>query len=134
MNGAAKRTDSSVAAVIECGSRMLGSPSSDTRWQGAILVGEFSECHPEMVWPVVLRWGSSRRADTRMAVACCILEHLLEHHFILYFDRAATAVHQGNTLLGDTLSSCWEFGQSKRANHTRRFRAFVRTIRNRRAD
>ena len=133
MNSSAKNTDSDVIAEIERGSRMLSSPSSDRRWQGAILVGEFCESHPELVWPVVLRWGCSRRADTRTAVACCILEHLLEHHFSLYFERVTTAVLAGHPLLGDTVSSCWLFGQSATAAHNRRFHAFTRTLNTRRA-
>ena len=133
MSDTVKNTNSDVDTVIERGSRMLASSSSDTRWQGAILVGEFCESHPELVWPVVARWGCSRRADTRMAVACCILEHLLEYHFCPYFDRVATAVRAGDTLLGDTLSSCWLFGQSATPLHKRRFHAFTRKLRTRAA-
>ncbi len=133
MNEAVKSTDSDAAPVIARGSQMLASPSSDTRWQGAILVGEFCESHPELVWPVIIRWASSRRADTRMAVACCILEHLLQYHFIPYFDRVAAAVRAGDTLLGDTLSSCWLFDQSATPAHKRRFHAFTRKLKTRNA-
>ncbi len=133
MNAAVKNTDSEIASVIERGSRMLGSASSDTRWQGAILVGEFCESHPDLVWPGVARWGCSRRADTRMAVATCILEHLLEYHFSPFFDRVAAAVRAGDSLLGDTLSSCWLFGQSELPTNKRRFHAFTRKLTTRNA-
>ena len=66
-----------------------------------------------------------------MAVATCILEHLLEYHFTPYFERVAAAVRAGDRLLGDTLSSCWLFGQSELPTNKRRFHAFTRKLKTR---
>jgi len=53
----------------------------DPRWQAIIAVGDFIEAQPEPVWSFIVRWGSSSDADLRMAVATCLLDHLLEYHF-----------------------------------------------------
>jgi len=50
---------------------------TDPRWQAVIAVGEFIETDPEPVFAFAQRWGSSDNADLRMAIATCLLEHLL---------------------------------------------------------
>jgi hypothetical protein len=59
----------------------------DPRWQAIIRVGEFIETHPEPVWAFTRRWGKHAQSDLRAAIACCLLEHLLEAHFELLFPR-----------------------------------------------
>ena len=44
-----------------------------------------------------------------MAVATCLLEHLLEFQFDLYFPRLEREVRSGNRLLADTFMTCWKF-------------------------
>src|SRR5438132_10901317 len=76
--------DSATRAQIEAG---LASADEDRRWQAAIRLGELVHPEPDAVWPVVARWGTSDDSDTRMAIATCVLEHLLEHHFEMLFPR-----------------------------------------------
>jgi len=71
--------------------RELASRSEHTRWQAAIALGEFAASDPERIWPLVLKHGSRRHADARMAIATCVLEHILEHHFDAFFSRVADA-------------------------------------------
>ena len=66
----------------------LGSQDEDVRWQAAIALGELCESEPELIWPLVLKWGSSENEDVRDAVATCMLEHILEFHFVKYFGKA----------------------------------------------
>jgi hypothetical protein len=84
----------------------------DTRWQAIIAVGEFVEQEPNAIWPFVLRWGSHEDDDVRAAVASCLLEHLLEHHFDLVFPRVEEAA-RSNKWFGNTTTRCWKFGQAE---------------------
>ena len=83
----------------------------DPRWQAIIRVGEFIETQPEPVWQFAHRWGRHAQRDLRMAVATCLLEHLLEHHFELLFPRVRRAAME-SPRFADTFSSCWWFGQA----------------------
>ena len=100
-------------AAVERAEAMLASTDNDTRWQGAILLGEFCETAPETIWPSVVSWGSSADDDMRAAIATCVLEHILEHHFDTFFDRSRQIVTAGNSAFADTLSQCWHFGQAE---------------------
>jgi hypothetical protein len=79
----------------------------DPRWQAIITVGEFIKDEPEAVWSFVVRWGASTDEDLRMAIATCVLEHLLEHHFDDFISRVEQAVH-ADPLFGDMAASCLE--------------------------
>ena len=99
---------------------MLASSDNDTRWQGAILLGEFCQTAPETIWPSVVRWGSNSDEDLRTAIATCVLEHILEHHFAPFFDRSRQIITAGNSAFSDTLRQCWHLGQAELpANKTR---------------
>src|SRR6188508_1311809 len=82
----------------------------DPRWQAIISIGEFVETEPEAVWSFILRWGASSDADLRMAVATCLLEHLLEIHFDDFINRV-DATSAESQLFGKTVTACWTFGQ-----------------------
>ena len=96
----------------------------DPRWQAIIAVGEHIETHPEEVWMFARRWGASPDKDLRMAVATCLLEHLLEHHFDLLIDRFESATREGR-LFADAVSRCWPFGQSADGRRAKRFARLV---------
>jgi hypothetical protein len=92
----------------------------DPRWQAIIAIGEFIEQEPEAIWPFVVCWGSHPDEDLREAIATCLLEHLLEHHFELIFPRMETAA-RSNALFGETIAQCWKFGQTKDPERAKRF-------------
>ena len=100
----------------------------DPRWQAIITVGEFIKDEPEAVWSFVVRWGASTDEDLRMAIATCVLEHLLEHHFDDFISRVEHAVH-ADPLFADMAASCWKFGQSKDPDRAARFDRLVASIR-----
>jgi len=56
-------------------------------------VAEFIESHPEQVCEFALKWMRlARGLDLPAALHCCLVEHLLEHHFDIVlpmFQRAA---------------------------------------------
>jgi len=81
----------------------------DPRWQAIIAVADFIEAEPEQVWTFILRWGSSPDADLRMAVATCLLEHLLEYHFDQFISRVEDKADR-EPLFADTVTHCWKFG------------------------
>lgn len=99
----------------------------NTRWQAVIKVGEYVETNPEEVWQFVRKWGPHAQADLRMAIACCLLEHLLEHHFDLVFPRVQKAVAQSGRF-ADTFSHCWKGGQPDRFANAPKFDALQRPV------
>ena len=59
----------------------------DRRWQAIICVGQFIQTHPEEVWTFTRKWAKHPQWDLRAAIACCLLEHLIEEHFDLLFPK-----------------------------------------------
>jgi hypothetical protein len=81
------------------------------RWRAVIAVAKFIESNPEEVWRFVVRWGDRADEDLRDAIACCVLEHLLEYHFESIFPRVEQCA-ETNPLFADMFGRCWKFGQS----------------------
>jgi hypothetical protein len=99
----------------------------DPRWQAIISVGEHIQRHPDEVWRFTRKWGAHPNADLRMAVATCLLEHLLEY----YFERFSPLVSQAcrdSKRFADTFKSCWVFGLSGRRRNLKRFRALQKEV------
>ncbi len=91
----------------------------DPRWLAIIKVGEYVETDPEPIWQFTIRWGSHSDSDLRMAIATCLLEHLLQFHFDLIFPRVyELALH--NPFFADTFMSCCKFDQSKIPRNSKR--------------
>jgi hypothetical protein len=111
-------------AIAHANSLMPGLPADegcdDPRWRAIIEVGNFIETDPEPVWQFVRQWGNCSREDVRDAIACCLLEHLLEHHFELIFPRVEKAVKEA-PLFADTFGRCWLFGQADVAGNFQQF-------------
>lgn len=124
-----------VQRAIARAERILpGKPAShgkrDPRWQAIIRVGEFIETQPEAVWEFAHRWGKHAQADLRMAVATCLLEHLLEYHFDLLFPRTRRAA-LASPRFGETFSWCNAFGQTELPENRPRFERMKRQMLNR---
>ena len=113
--------DKTTIARIEKG---LARKTDKARWRAAIELGEYTKSDPETVWKLCVKWGSARHVDTRMAIATCVLEHILEHHFDPYFNETVKLVRAGNRRLGMTLSSSWKFGQANKGAHSKKFDKF----------
>jgi hypothetical protein len=111
-------------AISRAAALLPGEPAAegeeDPRWQAIIAVGGFIETHPEEVWAFVARWGRHEQDDLRMAVATCLLEHLLEHRFDLIFPRVELLARR-DPLFAETFCACWKFGQSRQRQHAERF-------------
>jgi hypothetical protein len=99
----------------------------DPRWQAVIAVAELIDAEPEEGWSFAVRWGSSSNDDVRMAIATCLLEHLLEHHFDSFISRVEEAART-NRLFAKTVASCWKFGQSEEPTRAARFERLVASI------
>src|SRR5688572_21562450 len=93
---------------------LVADPDNDCRWQAMMIFGGMVKTNPEAVWEVVCEHGTSADDDIRDAVATVLLEHLLEHHFDAYFPKLKQCIEAGESLLADTLSRCWLFGQAER--------------------
>ena len=102
--------------------QQLCSDVEGERWAGAADLGEYVFDHPEKAWPLVLEFGSSAVEDTRSAIATCVLEHILEHHFDVYFPMLALEIEKKRSgLLADTLSPCSKFGQAREYSRAMRW-------------
>ena len=55
----------------------LASGDEDRIWKASVRLGDFVEEEPGPVWELVEKWGAADSAEVRMAVATCVLEHLL---------------------------------------------------------
>jgi hypothetical protein len=118
-------------AIRHANALLPGEPAhegADPRWQAIIAVGEHIESEPEAVWSFIRRWGGHRQEDLRAAVATCLLEHLLEHHFAAYFPRVEQAA-LGEPLFADTFRRCWHFGQAEVKGNAERFEALRERLR-----
>ena len=113
----------SAATVIRNADALLpGVPTDgqDQRWKAIIAVGEYIESEPEAVWQFICRWGSHLQEDLRDAIATCLLEHLLEYHFVRYFPQVE---HLALTdpMFADTFRRCWRFGQTPEPGNAEQF-------------
>lgn len=110
-------------AIREAEALLPGEPvyeGGDARWQAVIAVGHYVETNPEEVWRFIVRWGGHEQEDLRDAVACVLLEHLLEYHFELIFPRVQRAAGQ-DRMFADMFCRCWKFGQSDFSENAKRF-------------
>ena len=103
---------------------------TDPRWQAILEIARFVPTDPETIWPFVLRWGSHEDADVRAAIATCLLEHLLEHHFDLIIPRVETAA-TSSIWFGKTTATCWKFGQANEPERGARMDRLISVLRKR---
>jgi len=94
----------------------------DPRWQAIIDVAEHIQERPDEVWRFTRKWGAHSNEDLRTAVAACLLEHLLEHHFDRLFPLVAEACRKSRRF-AHTFNRCSEFGQTGSPRNRARFRA-----------
>ena len=104
---------------------LIRDSDSNCRWQAAIVVGESIATHPDAVWQVVLECGEPRDADMRSAIACVLLEHLLESDFDRYFSLLREEVTGGQRWLLDVLSMCHVFGADAE-DHKKKIAKYMR--------
>ncbi len=102
--------------------RDLGSKVEDTRWHAACALSEYCESDgdAELIWPLVVKWGSHENEDVRAAIGVCVLEHILQYHFNKYMGKCALIIKTGNLKFGDTFSICGKFGKSERPENSAR--------------
>ena len=122
----------SAATEIERIERLLPGEAApegaeDPRWQAILELHEFIRTDPEPVWRFARRWGDFPDEDLRTAIAVCVLEHLLEHHFDIVFPRVELAVRESR-LFADCFSRCGCFGQSNLPTKSTRFDALQASI------
>jgi len=100
---------------------------TDLRWQRIIDIGTYIESEPDAIWAFVERWGIHEDEDLRAAIATCLLEHLLEHHFATVFPRVERLA-TSNALFADTFVRCYRLGQAELPANAVRFDALVETV------
>ncbi len=116
------RIDESIknAEKILPGVPLSDDKKKDIRWQRIIAIEEFIQTNPEEVWNFIKKWGAHEQEDIRMAIATCLLEHMLEHHYKLIFPKLENEIKE-NYLFFDTLSRCAKFGQANTKVNSKRF-------------
>jgi hypothetical protein len=120
------RKSSVQQAIIDAERLLPGVPAPDDepdpRWQAIIEIGEYIETKPHEVWSFILKWGKHPSDDIRLAVATCLLEHLLEHHFKEYFPKVKEACNRSKRF-ADTFCSCSQFGHAEERDNSKAFKA-----------
>jgi hypothetical protein len=122
----------SVKDVIQRANKILPGHAApegqrDWRWQCIIDLGEYVESDPEDVWSFVAQWGGHPDEDLRSAIATCLLEHLLEHHFHVIFPRVEQRALVDKQF-GDMFGICSKFGQAELPENAPRFDALKATV------
>jgi len=74
------------------------------------------------------RLRSASDEDLRVAIATCLLEHLLEQHFDLLFPQMEIAVRE-DSLFARALGMCWKFGQAGEPSRARRMGQLLSALR-----
>ena len=85
---------------------------SNPRWEAMLEIADHLEDEPEPIWYFIKKWGVHEHKDTRMGIACCILEDLIGYHFDQYFPRVEELVKQNRNFF-ETVHCCYKTGQSK---------------------
>ena len=91
---------------------LSGGKQDEWWYQSLFRVADHIPELPLQVWAFTAKWGCHDDREIRIAVAVCVLEHLLELHFDrclpLVADLALTNSHFADTFLG-----CSQFGQAE---------------------
>ena len=118
-------------AIIEAEKLLPSVPApdgeADLRWQAIIEVGEYIETEPHEVWPFILKWGKHPSEDLRMAVATCLLEHLLADHFDDFFPKVSEVCKRSKRF-AFTFKMCAQFGQAELPENSRAFIALTNEL------
>ncbi len=85
---------------------LVSDSDNNCRWQSLTVISELIETQPELVWEVVSKFGDSNNKDMRMAIACVLLEHLIDYDFDTYFTKVSELIHRGRYGFIDTLEFC----------------------------
>lgn len=99
----------------------------DPRWQAVIRVAEFIPDNAEQVWEFAAKWGGILDPDLQAAIATCLLEHLLEHHFDFVFPKVAERARR-DSIFASTLRLCWKFGQAERPEGSAALDALISSL------
>jgi hypothetical protein len=113
------------AAIRDC---PLPRTENDPRWQAIIQLGHFIESDPEPVWSFILTWGNTNDPDLRMALATCLLEHLLQHHFDQFISRVEDEANR-DRMFADTVTHCWKFDLAEEPSRAARFERLQQALR-----
>jgi len=105
---------------------------NDCRWQALIVVGEYVNTHPEVVWEVIREFGGHPDRDMRDAVATVLLEHLLEARPTIYFPRIRAELRIRDWRFADMASSVWVSGNPSITRRARRLQVHAGRLARRR--
>ena len=125
-----QRPRSELGAALERAEMLLRlNPSSgrggkDLKWQAVGALSRFIARNPQPIWLMIRRWGARDEADTRAAIATCLLEHLLQFHFKEYIGRVERMA-KSDPNFADTVSMCWKFGQAQKPANSARLDALI---------
>jgi hypothetical protein len=129
------RAPGSVHEAIDRAERVLpgreAKPGAkDPRWQAIIAVGKFIETDPIPVCDFAMKWARRRGRDLQWAINCCLIEHLLEHHFDLVFPRMREAARTNARVAEHFLNwqSPFKFGEATIPKNIRRLRRLANEL------
>ena len=116
------------AAIAKAEALLPGCPAPDEqldpRWQAIIEVSEFIDSQPHQVWAFARKWASHQQEDLQVAIATCVLEHLLEHDFATFFPLVS-AEARASAAFARTLAVAW-LAEPAHANQLRHLLASIR--------
>ena len=122
-------------AISRAESLLPGRPAKrgkrDPRWLAISRVGKFIESHPQEVCDFAIRWMKRGRGfDLPAALHCCLVEHLLEHHFdvVLPIFRQAALTNARVAEYFYPYSPNFKFGQAELPKNVARQKRLAREL------
>jgi len=101
--------------------------NDDPRWQAIIEVGQYITTNPNSVWRFICKWGNHKQDDLRSAIACVLLEHLLEYNFAAYFPEVEKQALK-DKLFADTFLRCWKLGVERNERRSKQWDKLVKRL------
>ncbi len=95
------------SAYLDLAEPLIADADSTCRWQACIVVSEAISSSPDSVWEAILAHSNGPDGDLQAALACVLLEELLQHDFDAYFPRLKREVWAGRSSLQGILRMCW---------------------------
>jgi len=78
---------------------LIPDQNNKIRWRTLSMISCYIKPFPSKLWPFIVNYGTARSKDLRLGVACCLLEHLLEHHFESYFSRIEKLLYKDSRFI-----------------------------------
>ena len=105
------RAEHAGSALLDWAEAFIDDENNECRWLAWELVRVATRNNPDRAWELVQRYSTHEDRDMRMAVACVVLEHLIDEHADVILPRVGARL--SDPLFLDTALNCWVHGEAR---------------------